>query len=281
MAKVFLSYSHQDEKWKERVSKHLLVLGEPEVWDDRQINLGTDWLPAIESAIKSADIAILLISVDFLASNFIRTQEVPRLLERRQSEGLVVIPVIVHPCAWLAVDWLARIQCHPKDGKALSRGKKAQVEQDLADLAMKLREKLAAPPSPVLRAGISLKMEAARAIYFRFLDKYFSRLTLAGLAADDESILLRQIYVPLVLTPERVSDYAGENQLHQNGRGLVDWLNQVSAEYPTPPVLLISGEAGSGKTTLLSAITDSLASSARDSLNRQFEGYVPFPIKLR
>ncbi len=156
---VFVSYSHQDEAWKDRLVKQLRVLeleGDLEVWDDRQIAAGDDWLPAIEAAMARARAAVLLISADFLTSGFIRSQEVPELLRRREEEGLRVIPVIVHPCAWTAVSWLSPIQCKPKDGKALASFAKAKAEKHLSDLALELRVLLTpsgrvAAPSPALR----------------------------------------------------------------------------------------------------------------------------------
>lgn len=120
-------------------------------------------------------------------------------------------------------------------------------------------------------------MLVARGLYRRWLTKYFSTVTLAGLAPDDEPILLRRIYVPLVLTPEKISDNVPEEEVHNQGKPLAGWLKPQEETQ----VFLISGEAGSGKTTLVSAVVDSLASEVRDDLNRQFEGYVPFPILLR
>lgn len=120
-------------------------------------------------------------------------------------------------------------------------------------------------------------MLVARGLYRRWLTRYFSTITLAGLAPDDEPILLRKIYVPLVLTPQRIDDHAPEALIHEDGKELADWL----ATTGETGALLIAGEAGSGKTTLISALTDSLAGDVGDALNRRFEGYVPFPIKLR
>jgi hypothetical protein len=138
---IFISYSHADEKWKERLVKHLKVLeleGELEVWDDRRIDAGDDWLPEITREMERAKVAVLLISADFLISKFIRSTEVPSLLARRQSGGLRVIPLIVHPCAWQNVGWLAAIQCRPRDGRPLSTGSKSQVDTDLAALALEI-----------------------------------------------------------------------------------------------------------------------------------------------
>jgi hypothetical protein len=143
---IFISYSHVDEKWKERLVKQLKVLeieGALEVWDDRRIEAGDDWLPEITREMERARVAVLLISADFLTSTFIRSNEVPALLARRQTGGLRVIPVIVHPCPWQRVPWLAAIQCRPKDGRPLSAGSKNKVDSDLAALALEISGLLA------------------------------------------------------------------------------------------------------------------------------------------
>ena len=78
---VFISYSHKDEVWKDRLLPHLRVLeheGILEEWDDRRIGAGDDWYPEIERAMARASVAILLISADFLSSSFILEEEVPR-----------------------------------------------------------------------------------------------------------------------------------------------------------------------------------------------------------
>ena len=89
--KVFISYSREDADWLARVTGHLGVLEAEdrlEVWEDTRIRLGADWLPEIERAIAGCDVAILLISMAFLNSSFIRQTEVPALLQRRASAGL-------------------------------------------------------------------------------------------------------------------------------------------------------------------------------------------------
>lgn len=122
MTRVFISYSHADEAWKDRVVRQLGVLaGEGlEAWDDRRIGGGDDWLPEIEKAIDACDVALLLISANFLTSKFILGQEIPALLQRREQQGIRVTPVILSACQWTRVPWLKTIQARPKDGKALS-----------------------------------------------------------------------------------------------------------------------------------------------------------------
>lgn len=142
MKKIFISYSHQDKGWKDLLVRHLEILaleGLCDVWDDRRIETGEDWKPAIEKALDEAHIAILMVSADFLGSNFIRTEEVPRLLKRRKSQGVWIIPLFVSPCPWKKVPWVAAIQGVPRDNVTLAelkdKGQKGKVEKILADLA--------------------------------------------------------------------------------------------------------------------------------------------------
>src|SRR2546421_12148971 len=91
---VFISYSHKDEEWKDRVVTHLGVVrrGEVELWDDRRISAGAAWEQEIHNAMARAGAAILLVSANFLTSKFILNEEVPRLLQRRMDEGMHIIP---------------------------------------------------------------------------------------------------------------------------------------------------------------------------------------------
>ncbi len=146
--KVFISYSHKDEKWKDLVVSQLGVLQNDrqlDVWDDRRIAAGNDWEPEIEAALKQASAAVLLISANFLNSRFILGKEVPLLLQRRASEGLPVIPVIISTCPWSKVSWLNPIQCRPKDGKALASFTGDKRNQELSKIAIEISELINQP----------------------------------------------------------------------------------------------------------------------------------------
>jgi tetratricopeptide (TPR) repeat protein len=139
---VFISYSHKDEVWKDRLAANLRALelqNELVVWDDRRIAAGDEWFAEIEKAMNRAAVAVLLVSTDFLASGFIRGTEVPHLLKRRKEEGLRILPLFVRPGPWQAVDWLAAIQGRPKDAKPLSKHRKPQADQILSDLALEIQ----------------------------------------------------------------------------------------------------------------------------------------------
>ncbi len=99
---VFISYSHKDQDWKDRVVtlRVLQMQDMLDVWDDRRIEAGDEWRTEIENAINAASVAVLLVSTNFLTSQFILGEQVPRLLERREKEGVRIFPIIVKPCAW-------------------------------------------------------------------------------------------------------------------------------------------------------------------------------------
>lgn len=101
---IFISYAHADKKWLERLEKHLKVLakhiGPVEYWDDTKLKGGDKWKKEIENAIKRANVAILLVSTDFLSSDFISTDELPPLLRKAEEEGTRILPLIVSPCAF-------------------------------------------------------------------------------------------------------------------------------------------------------------------------------------
>ena len=159
---VFVSYSHRDREWKDRLVQHLEVLereGLLDVWEDGRIAAGANWRPEIEKAIANASVAVLLVSVDFLRSDFIRRTEVPEFLARRKAEGLHVFPVITRSCTWEKVQEIASIQARPRDGRALASFRGDRRDQELAEIAREILRlvdvappgKAHSSPTPLLR----------------------------------------------------------------------------------------------------------------------------------
>lgn len=101
---IFISYSHTDDKWLDRLKKHLKVLtkytDQVECWDDTKLRGGDKWHDEITLAIERASVAILMVSTDFLASDFISNDELPPILRKAEEEGTRIIPLIVSPCSF-------------------------------------------------------------------------------------------------------------------------------------------------------------------------------------
>lgn len=111
--KVFISYSHKDTAHLERLRVHLKPLeklGVVDVWDDTKIKVGDHWEQEIETALHKAAIAVLIVSADFLASDFIVDNELPPLLEKAQLDGTKIVPVILKPCRFSRDANLSRFQ---------------------------------------------------------------------------------------------------------------------------------------------------------------------------
>ena len=141
--KVFISYSHKDERWRERLVEQLQVLekqGLLQVWDDTRIGAGDDWYKRINEAMLECRVAVLLISSSFLTSDFILEEEVPKLIDCHEDDGMSVVPLLVRACPWQEVKWLARLQLRPADGKPLAGRKKAAVEKLLSELALEMMQ---------------------------------------------------------------------------------------------------------------------------------------------
>src|SRR5205085_5197169 len=101
LGKVFVSYSHQDKQWLDRLRTHLKPLereGVFDIWDDTRIEAGGKWRSEIQKAIKAASVAVLLISSASLASDFITEVELPALRQAAKDRGVTILLVILNPC---------------------------------------------------------------------------------------------------------------------------------------------------------------------------------------
>ena len=100
---VFFSYSHRDEEMRDELEKHLTILkrdGVITTWHDRRIGAGSEWEGQIDEHLNAAEIILLLISVDFLASDYCHDIELRRAMERHEAGEARVIPVILRTVDW-------------------------------------------------------------------------------------------------------------------------------------------------------------------------------------
>ncbi|MBZ9853798.1 toll/interleukin-1 receptor domain-containing protein [Mesorhizobium sp. CA13] len=119
---AFISYSHIDDSIKADLLKHLTPLnrlGIVETWHDGRIKSGEKWADAIKSNLDTADIIVLLVSVDFINSDYCNEIELKRAMERDVSGSAVVIPVIARNCLWQD-EVFGSVKATPTDGKSIT-----------------------------------------------------------------------------------------------------------------------------------------------------------------
>lgn len=116
---IFISYSHEDESYKDKLEKHLSILKRNkiiETWHDRKIIPGEDWDKKIMEELENAHIILLLVSVDFLSSNYCYDIEIKRAVERHDKGEAILIPVMLRKCDWNDTSF-SKIQALPKNAK--------------------------------------------------------------------------------------------------------------------------------------------------------------------
>lgn len=120
--KVFISYSHKDESFKEELVEHLSSLKRNNIidlWHDRCITAGAEWKNEIDSNLADSNIILFLVSSSFLASDYCMNKEAKQAMEQHDNQQSILIPIILR-----AVDWheeeISRFQALPKDAKPIN-----------------------------------------------------------------------------------------------------------------------------------------------------------------
>ncbi|MBV9689657.1 MAG: DUF2225 domain-containing protein [Ktedonobacteraceae bacterium] len=119
--RLFYSYAHADEAWRKRLEVHLGTLkrqGYIAPWHDRDISAGQDWERAVDENLNHAHIILLLISPDFIASDYCYSIEMHRALEQHKAGEAVVIPIILSFVDWQGSPF-SKLQVLPTDGKPI------------------------------------------------------------------------------------------------------------------------------------------------------------------
>jgi internalin A len=143
--RVFISYSHKDETLRSELETHLKLLqrrGLISVWTDRKIAAGEEFKGKIDENQELANIILLLVSADFMASDYCYDVEMERALERHEAKQARVIPVILRDVDWHSAPF-GKLQALPKDGKAITLwGDRDSAWNDVATGIRKLAEQI-------------------------------------------------------------------------------------------------------------------------------------------
>ncbi len=139
--KLFVSYAHEDRKWLELVITHLKTLPNADItfWSDLEIRMGDKWEEEINHALHNADCAILLLSADFLVSEFIQKKELPLLYQRHLENQMRLIPILVRECHFENHPIIGPLEIHPKGLLPLAREDGKYLDADLTKIVKELQ----------------------------------------------------------------------------------------------------------------------------------------------
>jgi len=173
---VFLSYAHNDKELRVSLQKHLALLVRQKlisVWYDRKIGAGQEWAGQIDEHLNTAQIILLLISPDFITSDYCYDIEVKRAMERNSTREACIIPVILRPCDWQNTPF-GKLQALPINGKPVTDWK----NRDSAFLT--------------IAQGIRTAVEELTSNPFNNLDKHVRSKYTSFVGRDQEREWLRQ-----------------------------------------------------------------------------------------
>ena len=181
---VFISYSHKNKRLKERLETHLKAVGvDVDVWSDTRIKAGDDWFGEIRDAMERASLAILVLTTNFLASDFIQNEEMPTLLKRREEEGMIIFPILAKSCAWDEHEWLKKMQIRPSGTKPVWSSR--NTDDKLTKIAKEVKALLVVDKENRTRQGKTIDKKNGN-VWPTFqnrkeeLDRLFDNLTNSG-----------------------------------------------------------------------------------------------------
>ena len=120
--KAFISYSHKDENYLERLKIHLAQIkrdGLLTEWTDKEIHAGENLDNNIDNALSNSEIFLALISPDYIASNYCYEKEFETAQKMQDDGKLIIVPIILEPCDWQKTPF-GNLKAIPKDGKSIS-----------------------------------------------------------------------------------------------------------------------------------------------------------------
>lgn len=140
---VFISYSHKDKDWLERLQtmlKPLIRKGAISVWDDSKMKAGAKWRQEIENALVSSRVAVLLVSSDFLGSDFIAEHELPPLLDAAQKDGLAILWICLRKCLYKETAIEKYQAAHDISQPLAGLASKAKQDEVLEQICQKIKD---------------------------------------------------------------------------------------------------------------------------------------------
>lgn len=172
---IFYSYAHADERLRDLLEQHLSSLRREGLiinWHDRQIIAGMDWAHTIDAHLNSASVILLLVSPDFINSDYCYGIEMQRAMERHMSKGALVIPIILRPVDWQHAPF-ARLQALPTGAQPVTEW--TNRDKAFLDVATGIRravEDLATRPPFITSIPDITRFPSKATSYFVSLEDY-------------------------------------------------------------------------------------------------------------
>jgi TIR domain/NACHT domain len=244
---LFYSYTHEDEMLCQELDRHLRLLqrrGIISAWYDRKIVPGTDWSKDIDYHLNQASVILLLVSSDFLASDYCYQVEMQRALERHQSGEARVIPILLRPVDWHEAPF-AHLQSLPRNAQPVT----LWDNQDAAfrDIAEGIRTTVEDLDGLSPRKHTNLGRQNRKRLLKRMRDFWISGVLEHSLHHEVLITLGLQEQPDAVANPWRLTIQESNLPPHPLPAGI--HITQVYDD--ADGELLILGEPGAGKTTLL------------------------------
>lgn len=273
--KIFCCYAHEDEALLAKLKTQLWPLqrqGLIDVWQDRDINAGTEWEQAIKEQLNTAQIILLLVSPDFLASDYCYTNEMKQALERHERKETIVIPVILRPVYWQGV--LGSIQALPKDAEPVTTW--SNIDQAFFNVVEGIRktvEALTAKPStplPIQDVNTPLPEQAPSAGYVLKAEETAKIRELAQSGSGDvttTTILAQTIIAESLKYLTTGASYMRlKHGLDKATKAVVDYIHQVARPLETEEEIVQIASVSAGDETIGNLIGDVMNQIGKDGV---------------
>ena len=210
MVNIFYSYAHEDEEYKDQLEKTLTVLRKQKIindWSDRRIAPGSDWEEDINTHLEMADIILLMVSNDFILSDYCYDTETVFALEQHENKEAKVIPIILRPCLWQETNF-KHLQVLPKDGEAISL-----IQKDPEVIWVEIAEKIAFEAKEILKTKLA-KAAKNQVTIKGFVEDYKSMGTRGEPASPIHADLTNFFdrYNKWYFSPLRIQKWGGKKQ---------------------------------------------------------------------
>jgi DNA polymerase III delta prime subunit len=269
---VFISYAHEDEPLRQQLEAHLSLLRRQGLiadWQDRQILAGEEWAHDIDEHLETASLILLLISPDFLASEYCYGIEMRQALERHENGEAQVIPIIVRPVDWEGAPF-AYLQCLPRDARAVTEWDNRDAA--FRDITRGIRTAIDQLPSTATQPQ---NVPTAPGMTAAPTDRNRQRMLKRVHATWIAGVLEQSLHgaALMVLGLEEKADVLDNpwrllmQEVDRAAQPLPDGTRIIEVYNATEGGLLILGEPGAGKTTLLLELARDLIDRAQTSEN--------------